>query len=454
MWDLVVTNGTLVIPESGLVVADVAIQDGRVVAIGRDLGRAREEVDAHGCHVFPGLVDPHVHLGLENSFADDARTETASALAGGVTTVGLYLRELEDSYAKSLLRFKGEYEAGAFADAFFSLQLFNYKQLDDLGSYVDFGVTSFKMYMYGLPGVVPSVDDAFILEAMLRVASIPGGVVSIHCENEPIVEAAIHRLRERKPEGDLSDWAESHPDEAEAEAIGRAAFLAERAGCTLYVVHLSSELGLQAARHARRWYPNVVLETTSPILGADKTDPIGLLAKMSPPLRAPSDREALWHAIAEGTIDTVGTDNTSRSRSGKKAESGLHSSITGYPALGTHLAALIEEGYHQRNVPLETLARIGCQAPAQVFGVYPRKGTIAIGSEADIVIVDVDFERVVDPRHLHSFSDFSIFEGRVMRGWPRTVIKGGQVGVAENEILLSAGSGRYLPRGTVATAEV
>lgn len=449
-WDLVVTGGTLVLPEAGLLTADVAIRDGWIAAIGRDLGAAEEVVDAGGGHVFPGLVDPHVHLGLENRFADDARTETASALASGVTTVGLYIRELEESYADLLPRFREEYEAAAVADAFFSPQIFNRRQLSDLDAYRRFGVSSFKMYMYGLPGIVPSADDAFILEAMREMAAIPGAVVSIHCENESMVEAAIERLTEEKPEGGLSDWAESHPAEAEAEAIGRAAFLAERAGCTLYVVHLSSELGLGAALHARRRYPNVILETTSPILGVDKTDPIGLLAKMSPPLRDPSDREALWRALAEGAIDTVGTDNTSRSRATKRPDKGLHGASAGYPALGTHLAAMIEEGHHRRGVPLKRIAQVACRAPAEVFGLYPRKGTIAVGGDADLIVVDLDAERQVDPADLHSFSDFSIFQGRVMRGWPRTVIKGGRIAVADNEILLPKGSGRYLPRDTAA----
>lgn len=447
MWDLVISGGELVVPEYGQLKADIAVLHGRVAAIGEDLGPARRTVDAGGAVVLPGLVDPHVHLALENSFADDARTETASALAAGVTTVGLYLRELEDSYAGVLPGLREDYEQGARADAFFSLQIFNEQQLADLDTYIDFGINSFKLYMYGLPGVVPSVNDAFILDAMGRIADAGiDGIVSIHCENEPMVEAAIARLEREKPEGTLGDWAESHPPEAEAEAIGRAAFLAEQAGCTLYIVHLSSEIGLRAARHALGWYDHIVIETTSPILGVDMTDPNGFLAKMSPPLRSPQDRETLWQALADGIIDTVGTDNTSRSRGAKNVDAGLHGARTGYPALGTHLTALLEEGYHQRGVSLQRIAQVACQRPAEVFGLYPQKGTIVVGGDADLVIVDLFAQRVVDAADLHSFSDFSIFEGRSMRGWPRAVIKGGELAVEENNILVPPGCGRYLPR--------
>lgn len=447
MWDLVVAGGDLIIPEYGQLSADVAVRGGKVAAIGNDLGPGERTVDARGAVVLPGLVDPHVHLALENSFADDARTETASALAAGVTTVGLYLRELEQSYVGVLPGLREDWENGAYVDAFFSLQIFNEEQLAGLQDYLRFGISSFKLYMYGLPGVVPSVNDAFILEAMGRIAqATTGGVVSVHCENEPMVEAAIARLERERPEGTLEDWAESHPAEAEAEAIGRAAFLAEQAGCTLYIVHLSSKIGLKATKHALKWYDRIVVETTSPILGVDMKDPNGFLAKMSPPLRSPEDREALWTALADGTIDTVGTDNTSRSRAAKNVDRGLHGARTGYPALGTHLTALLEEGYHRRGVSLQRIAQVACQRPAEVFGLYPRKGTIVVGGDADLVVVDLFAERVVDAEHLHSFSDFSIFEGRSMRGWPRAVIKGGDVAMEDNTILVPPGNGRYLLR--------
>jgi dihydropyrimidinase len=169
-------------------------------------------------------------------------------------------------------------------------------------------------------------------------------------------------------------------------------------------------------------------------------------------LRSPEDVEALWDGVRDGTIDSVGTDNVTRSRSAKKVGAGLHGALTGCPGLGTHLPILLEEGYHRRHVPLEAIAKAVCEGPARIFGLYQRKGAIAPGSDADLVVIDLNRTRVVRAVDLHSFSDFSLFEGRNVRGWPVTVIKGGEIAVHENEILSGSGTGHYLPRS--AKAEV
>lgn len=448
-WDLVVEGGSLVLPDLGQVAADVAIADGRIATIGRGLGRARERIDAAGRVVLPGLVDPHVHLGLERTFAEDALTETASALVGGVTTVGLFLRSLEEPYSGVLGDIRRDYEENTQADAFFHVQLFTERQIAELPRLAEFGVTSFKFYMHGLPGQIPSIDDGLLLHGFRAVAALgPDTIACVHAENDDMVMRATAALQRDKPDGTLADWADSHPDVAEAEAIHRAAYLARIAGCRLYVVHLSTEQGLREARSVRgQRRADVFFETTSPLLSVSKEDEIGLLGKMSPPLRARSDIDALWAGVRRYDIDTVGTDNTSRSRATKRPDAGLHGSRTGYPALGTHLPVLLEEGYHRRGIPLERIAQLACAAPAKIYGLYPRKGAIAIGADADLVVVDLEAERVVDPGDLRSFSDFSILEGKTLRGWPRTVVKGGAVAMHDGEILLEPGAGRYLPRG-------
>ena len=446
-YDLMVRQGTLVIPGVGRIKADVGISGGRILAIGENLsGSAEETLDARNKVVLPGLVDPHVHIGNEMPFADEAHTETRAAVLGGVTTIGVFLRSIEESYLDRLPAFREAIEQRSYADAAFHLQIFTEQQLAEIPvCAAEYGVRSFKFYMSGIPGIVPSIKDDFLYEGFRKVASLgPGAIACVHCENGCLIEHAHADLVRRKPEGTLADWAEAHPPEAEALAIQTAIYLAGRAGAHLYVVHLSSADGLEVVRTAKRAGARFTVETTSPYLGLTSDDPIGFLAKMVPPIRDPKNQTALWEGVKDGSIDLIGTDNTSRMRASKRADEGLHCSRPGFPVLGTHLPVLLHFG-RLRGMSLEVLVERACRIPAEIYGLYPRKGTIAIGSDADLVVVDLDAERVVDAKYLNGMSDFSPFEGRRLRGWPVATVKGGRIVARDGEIV-GPPSGRYLPR--------
>ena len=208
---------------------------------------------------------------------------------------------------------------------------------------------------------------------------------------------------------------------------------------------MSTEEGLKEARRARRRnFTQLYVETTSPYLSVTKHDGIGLIGKMVPPFRDQVDLDALWGGVNDHTIDTFGTDNVSMDLATKGIEKGMMGAMPGYPALGTHLAVLLHEGYHRRGVPLPQLLEKATRAPARVFGLYPQKGTIAVGSDADLVLVDLEKERIVDHKELHSLADFSLYDGKKLKGWPTMTIKGGSVAVENNEILVGAGEGKYL----------
>ncbi len=451
MADLVIHGGTLVIPGVGLVRAGVAIEGGRISAVARDedLPAARERVDARGKYVFPGFFDPHIHLGQVLSFDEETHTETRAALAGGITTLGCFLRHLEGSYAEVLPAWEGAIEKHASTDLMFHLQLFTPQQCEEIPRYArEFGITSFKVYMAGIPKVVPSVDDGFILETMRRVAALGDrAILCIHCENEPMLKAAHEAVVAAKGEaGTLADWSDTRPNYAEEEGVVRAAYMAGLTGVRLYIVHLSTAEAAERLREIRARNRRITVETTSMYLSVNKFDPAGLLAKMVPPVRRPEDQEALWQAVRDDVIDTFGTDNTSRNLAAKKPEAGWLKAMSGYPALATHVPLLFHEGYHRRGISLQTIAEKGCRNPAQAYGIYPQKGTIAVGSDADLVVVDLERERVVDPKTLHSFSDFNVHQGRTLKGWPVMTIKGGVIAVRENEILLPPGRCRVLRR--------
>ena len=192
--------------------------------------------------------------------------------------------------------------------------------------------------------------------------------------------------------------------------------------CELNAGYRQSMEALAADKH-----PNLYVETTSPYLCLDTDSPIGAYGKMLPPIREPESRKALWDGIRSGLIDTIGTDNTVLTAGEKQVSSGMREAGAGYPTLGTHLVSVLDEGIYRQELPIEKLVPLMTMNPARIFGVYPRKGTILPGSDADLVLVDLRAARTVDPRQLLSRSDFSLFQGRTLRGWPVATIKGGHI---------------------------
>jgi dihydroorotase-like cyclic amidohydrolase len=446
-FDLVVRNGTLVIPGLGSIAADVGICDGRIAIVGGDLpGAAADVLDAGGKVVLPGIVDPHVHIGNELAFREEAESETRAAILGGVTTIGIMLRSLEDSYFLHLPACRRAMDEVSYVDSVFHLQIFTEQQIAEMPDYTrEYGVRSFKFYMSGIPGIVKSVSDDVLLAGFRQAAAIGADIVAcVHCETGALIERARRELPARKPTGTLADWEDAHPALAEALAIRTAAHLAKVAGVHLYVVHVSSRDGLDAVRAARREGSRITAETITPFLGISSDDANAFLAKMVPPVRTKEHRAALWDGIRDGTLDTVGTDNTSRRRASKNPQGGLHGSRPGHPSLGTHLPVLLHHGRLHR-IPLERLVEVATRAPAKAYGIYPRKGTIGPGSDADLVVVDLELEKVVRAEDLRGMSDFSPFEGKALRGWPIATIKGGKI-VARNGEIVGAPTGRYLPR--------
>jgi dihydropyrimidinase len=261
-----------------------------------------------------------------------------------------------------------------------------------------------------------------------------------------MIQEAHHDAEARITEGTLADWCDTHPAEAEELAIIRAAYLAKLAGVRLYVVHLTSKLSVERLRGLRQADGGIFVETTTPALSLTKFDESGLISKRHPPLRDADDREALWQGLQDDIIDTLGTDNITTTLAASRLNEGWLRAKGGFAMLGTHVPVMLHEGYHKRGVPLLTLVEKACANPAKIFGLYPRKGTIAPGSDADIVILDIDREETVDVAKLESFGDVSPYHGRRLRGWPWMVVKSGAVAVENGRITAAPGSARYLRR--------
>jgi dihydropyrimidinase len=281
--------------------------------------------------------------------------------------------------------------------------------------------------MCGIPGLIPEVEDDFLLDLMEKVASLgPDALLNIHAENYRIVQRATEKAKKAEPlSASLAQWERSHPALAEAEAIQRAAFLSKETGARIYFVHVSSRKGIQVAKNFKQGNKNLFFETTSPYLTLDIEQDLDFLYKMVPPIRSREDQKALWDGLAEDTVDTIGSDHTPMSLGQKKTSANLWDIPPGYPAVGTHLPSLLDRA-KKADFPLTKLVEKMTASPAKIFGLYPAKGTLLPGSDADLVIIDPSLKKEATPQTAASRSDYCLHQGKTLRGWPVAVIKSGQ----------------------------
>ena len=447
---ILIKGAHCVIPFSGVFPLDVRLEGGIIQAVGVALSAdGCDVVGAEGKYVIPGIVDPHTHLGLFAPFDVEAFTETRSAVLNGVTTMGVYLGS-QESYLPVLESAIGKTNDKAVADLFVHLPIFTRQQLDEIPLYASrYGVRSFKVYLTGIPGLIPSLDEGLVLDIMSAVAAIgPDAVLNIHAENHHIVEWATERMQAARPDAiTLEEWAGTHPAFSEAEAIQRSVLLAEQTGARIYIVHLSSAEGLETVRRLKREGKSFHVETTSPYLTMSHDTPMGPLAKMTPPIRSEADRRALWEGLRTDLIETVGTDHTPMTIAQKQPDASLWKTMPGYPAVGTHLPALLD-GARRNNCPLLKLVEKMTAAPARIFGLYPKKGTLLPGSDADVVILDPMREQTVSVEGAASRADWALHQGRSLVGWPVAVFKSGYPVIADEvQRRTTPIRGTYLRRG-------
>ncbi len=448
--DLLLKNARLVLPDAGVQAGSVGVAQGRIVAVlspGVDLP-AHEVVDCENRWLMPGVIDPHVHFGFGDP-KTDWRTESRSAAIGGVTTVISFHRAPDFRDSVDALRTLAESQSTV--DFAFHFGITSRLHTDTLAeTSARFGVRSYKLYlMYrgaaGLSKGFTEIDDGLLWDAMIRTREIPGGILGVHCENVEIIPLLRDPLR-RAGRSDAGVWDDQSPDFLEAENVSRVCYFAEKTGCPVNIVHLSSREALDMVRrHRRRSRVPVHVETCPHYLTLTRDDPCGVLGKVNPALRSQSDVDALWEGVLDGTVTTIGTDHVPRKRSTKQE---IWSSTNGFPGVATLLPVLIDAGVHQRGVPIERIARLTSTQPARSYGLHS-KGAIAVGLDADLVVVDPDEVRSVDPARLESHADYSPWEGRSLRGWPtQTFVRGRRV-MQDGRITTEADAepgGRYLAR--------
>lgn len=459
--DTRLTGGRVYLHGTGVSDVDLLITDGLIAGIvARDSdAQAHEVVRLDGKLVLPGGIDPHVHLGKDIRVPrdpDDASLETASAVNGGITSMLVYLMS-GDPYETVVPGAQSVMEQNSYTDFGFHIVVGSDDHVHDIPAYIrEYGISSFKFFMnfkgdegayLGLPGN----DDGYMYD-VLGMAADSGAMINPHPENIELV----WKLKNRKIDesrGPLSAWNQSRPSFVEAEAVQRVAYMAEITGASVYAVHTSSRLALEAMQRQRQSYENLFVETCTQYLTLTTDADCGTYGKVNPPIRERDDLETLWTGLAAGHVDTVGSDHNARHRSMKEKD--VWSASAGFPGTGGVLTLTLSEGL-RRGVPLERLVDATSTRAAQLFGMYPQKGTIRVGSDADLAVIDLDGSHTINAATQYSAAEYSPWEGtEVPLRVVHTLVRG-QFAMRDG-VLAETTTGRFLRRehsGAAALAAV
>jgi dihydropyrimidinase len=468
-----VVNARVVVPEIGVFNGGISIEDGRVADLWegtRPTVTGEGVIDAAGRYLLPGLIDPHVHFGLLPPLSSRLPAESAFAASGGVTTLLHYFRRPE-SYLDTFPQFLEVARGHHLQDFAVHLTLFNAAQVKEMDQYLKlYGVTSFKIYMM-LKGAlgrgivmdqltangeldVANVDfnDGHLYEVFRAASTLPARVrISVHSENAEIVMHEIERVQSSGLEG-LAAWHAARPGESEAIAIQEVSYLSRMQNVPVYFPHIGSREAVDALKVARSDGTDFGAETGPQYLALTIDDPVGLLAKITPPIRTIEDQSVVWDALSSGLLHTIGSDHIPYTNEEKQLGP-VWTTRSAFGGIGLILPVLLTEGVHRGRLTMARLAQITSLDSAKLFGLYPRKGTLLPGADADFVIVDPDHEWVVRASDLPSSSEFSVFEGRTMRGRADLTAVRGTVIYRDGAVVGQPGHGRYYRRYPVVEAE-
>jgi dihydropyrimidinase len=460
--DLVIKNGTLV-TASDTYLADLGIEGERIVQIGRDLtAPGARVIDAAGKYVLPGGVDPHTHLDSPSqgtSTADNFLSGTVAAACGGTTSlVNFCFQEKGKGLNDSLARYADRAAGKAAIDYGFHAMISDFTEQveQEIPSLPEQGVTSIKLFMAYRGSRM--VDDRTIARTLDQARRV-GVLVMVHAENGDAADLLQQRLIE---EGRTAPkyHAASRPPRVEAEATARAAALAEVIGAPIYFVHVSCSEALEEIGRARGRGVTAIGETCTHYLyfteqDLDRPDFEGAKWVYTPPARGPDQPGRLWQALAQGALQVVASDHCPFNFTGQKdlGRDDFRKIPNGAPGIEERLMGTYQ-GVHEGRLSLNRFVDLVSTSPARIFGLYPRKGTLGVGSDADIVVWDPDAELQVTRAALHGAVDYTLYEGKTFRGLPDTVLLRGRVIVAHRRPVGPPGTGQFLSRARFGASSI
>jgi dihydropyrimidinase len=451
--DLLITNAKVVVPKAGLFETNILIEGSRIKAIQQsvDTVQASRKINAQGKYVLPGIIDPHVHYGVYTPIEVAAKSESRSAAIGGVTTMMRMLR-LYGSYHD----IKKHIDAGQsshFVDYSIHSSILKRNQLEDI-KYLKqkCGLGSVKIYAnldkevnHILMDLDPNTHDLLerhvnigdqLISDIIQEASMQGSIVLIHAE-DPEVCSRLEKKNKNLHEPSkiltrgLKIWSRCRPASSEARVICKTGTIARKFRSTLYFVHIGSRIALDSILRQREKGNSTIYVETCPHYLTHTYDFPHLTGKVVPPLRTKKDIQSLWSGLANGVIDTIGSDHVANRLSIKQGQGDLWSTKAGFPGIATLLPVILSKGVNEGRISLERVAEVVSYNAARIFGLYPRKGTIEKRADADLVIVDLNLAKKVTPEVLQSYSDYSIYDGWKLQGWPIYTIVRGRV-IMEN----------------------
>ena len=441
-YETVIKNGFVIYPEK-TVIADIGIKNGTIDSIAEpNTIDGEKEIDAQGCYVLPGIVDPHTHP----VYLDNLQDITKTAAWGGVTTVIHYAyAKPGESLLKKIREWKKEASETSYIDFALHGGLFEtMKQADEIPDAFREGVTSFKMFMsYAKLGWM--TDDYALAKAM-DIIGKEGGMACLHAENGLAIDYIQDKLLAEN--ADMAErFLETSPAFAEAEAIFRAVYMGRLMNCPVYIPHITSAEAMQVMRYLKSRNFPVVAETCPQYLTRtwEALKQFGPLGKVGPAIKTKEDQEALWSAVMDGTVDTIGSDHAPKP---KKIDDNFFDAPYGSPEIETMFSNVWEFGVNRGRITPNELVKMSSENPAKVMGLFPKKGRLDRNADADIVIFDPQKKWTISSENQHTNAEYTIFEGREVTGKVRTVLSRGFPVLENEQFSGKAGHGRFHPTTT------
>lgn len=454
--DYLIKNGQLV-RERNSFKGDIGVVDEEIAVIGSSIDERNADrvYDASGCYVAPGFVDAHTHMQLPVAgtvSSDSFFTGGRAAAWGGVTSIIDFTTPDPDQDLPAAIESRKKEAEKSPIDYSFHGTLYGYESVEpeQLRTAMEMGVVSFKFFTaYGESN--RRTPDGELVEAFREIGKL-GGLAMVHSENEEIIRGKRKELSSQGKES-IKFHPVSRPDYSESEAVGKVVHLAEAVGGNLHLAHLTTEESIKALERGKKSVASISGETCPQYLLLTEEvyqEKDGHRYAATPPLRLDEDREALWNALDSRLIDTVATDHCPFKNDQKDGfKSNFLDIPQGLPGVETLASLLFEEGVKKERISIDRLVELISEQPAKRFGLYPRKGSLLVGTDADLVVFDPEKEKRITPGELHMETDFNPYTGKKSRGWPRFVFLRGEPILEEDEFMGRKSAGEWLKRNNL-----